>query len=117
MRNNKIRLTERDLHRIVKETVKRILSENAEYGTFDIFVSNGSRPDVAYVNDNFYEIPKGEEWDLRSRDGRRAFIDAVANGQFNRIDIQANGFDDINDFYSWLKPHGYRQCSYNANAW
>lgn len=108
---------ESKLRRVVKETVKRVLRENEEYGLFDIFISNTNRPDIAYVNNNFYEIPKGQGMDLQTRDGRRAFIDAINNGNYEMIDIQSNGFKSPDEFYSWLKPHGYRQRSYNANAW
>jgi len=112
----RIRLTEGDLRRIVNKSVRRVLREGLD-GLFEIFISNSNRPDIAYVNEEFYEIPKGDVWDLQTRDGRQEFLDTINQGGFNRIDIQANGFEDSADFYSWLKSHGYRVRHYNASAW
>lgn len=50
-----IRLTESDLHRIVKESVQRILKEEDEYDAH--FQPDDNLPDNVYFDDDAYESP------------------------------------------------------------
>ena len=105
-----VRLTEGDLHRIIKESVNKLLREN-KYGIFDVYTKDKYSPVfVRYVGESvLYEIPKELEpmlRDLDTRDGRRDFIDALSNSNLEPQDIDVD-----------LREYGYRIRSFNANAW
>ena len=105
-----VRLTEGDLHRIIKESVKRVIREN-KYGVFDVYTKDKYSPVfVRYGGESvLYEIPKELEpmlRDLDTRDGRIDFIDALSNANLEPQDIDVD-----------LREYGYRIRSFNANAW
>ena len=64
MKRNRIRLTETDLHRIVKEAVKRIVREDMKYG--DI-VNNIGADEVDDEYNVAAETEKKEELEYNSR--------------------------------------------------
>ena len=63
----KIRLTEGELHRIIKESVKRILKEGEDY-----LFSNGNFDSYAYDYDKALKDANSvEEWDEMMRDRKK----------------------------------------------
>ena len=68
----KIRLTESELHRIIKESVKRIIKENENY-----LFPNGSFDSFAYDYDKALETANSEEeWDEMMR-RRKEYNDLI----------------------------------------
>ena len=72
-----VRLTESDLHNIIKESVKRILRE--EYHTYDDYVMpNGGWDSHAYRYDDALDNAESlEDWDERMR-RRKDIVDTSA---------------------------------------
>lgn len=111
MKQNRIRLTESQLHKVIKESVKRVLKESERYGMFDALSSARHPEDGIYIKHNgqFYHIPNEEvgNYDFTTRDGRRKIIDAIRSGNINPQD-PINGAEEG----SW----GYKRRSFNADA-
>ena len=105
----RIRLTESDLHRIIKESVKRILKESN--GLFDVYTNDHMQNAPVFVsyNGTLYQLPKEMEHMLRelgTRNGRINLLDAITNGQ-----IEPSNIDVLQ-----LKRRGYQSRPFNANA-
>lgn len=111
-RKQVMRLTESDLHRVIKESVKKVLKESGDYGIFDAFNSNRHPEDGFYIryNGEFYHIPQEEvaNYQFLTRDGRREIIDAIRNGVMKQKEPIPGATTG-----SW----GYKKHSYNADAW
>ena len=111
MKKNKIRLTESQLHSIIKESVKRVLKESGDYGMFDAFNSDRHPEDGFYIryNGEFYHIPQEEvdNYQFLTRDGRREIIDAIRNGVMKQKEPIPGATTG-----SW----GYKKHSFNADA-
>ena len=70
----KIRLTESELHRIIKESVKRIIKESEDY-----LLPNGNFDSYAYDYDKALETANSEEeWDEMMRK-RKEYNDMIAH--------------------------------------
>lgn len=109
MNKKLIKLTESDLHRIVKESVKKILKESV--GVFEVYTNDymQNAPVFVRVGEEFYKVPQEMEsmiGELGTRQGRMTFIDAITNGEIPSCNV-----DVIK-----LKGHGYKSRAFNANA-
>ncbi len=104
-----IRLTESDLHRIVKESVKKILKESI--GVFEVYTNDymQNAPVFVRIGEEFYKVPQEMEsmiGELGTRQGRMTFIDAITNGEIPSCNVDVLK----------LKGHGYKSRAFNANA-
>lgn len=86
----RIRLTERDLHRIVKESVKKILKEEASLPTVEQVIakfcpSENSSEFKEQANMIYNEYKKYGYWnsEIVSEYGREAFADEICNELLN----------------------------------
>ena len=70
MKKNRIRLTESQLHRVIKESVKNVLKEDAEYPLSSTNISYDQLIDVALEKwkDIENEIKEGDFVNLLNRD-------------------------------------------------
>lgn len=105
----RIRLTESQLNRVIKESVKKILRESI--GVFDVYTNDYKKglPVYVRVNSDFYQVPPEKMAMLRelgTRQGRRDFIDTITNGEIPTCDI------DVLE----LRGRGYKSRAFNANA-
>jgi len=109
MNKKLIRLTEGDLHNIVKESIKKILKESV--GVFEVYTNDymQNAPVFVRVGEEFYKVPQEMEFmigELGTRQGRMTFIDAITNGEIPSCNVDVLK----------LKGHGYKSRAFNANA-
>lgn len=105
-----VKLTESDLHRIIKETAERILNESNN-GLFDVYSNDsmGNAPVFVYYDNKCYLLPQEMRdmlYELGTRGGRVEFLNELINIQ---------PLEKPMDAYS-LKLMGYKRHSFNANA-
>ena len=109
MNKKLIRLTEQDLHKIVKESIKKLLKESV--GVFEVYTNDymQNAPVFVKVGEEFYKVPQEMEFmigELGTRQGRMTFIDAITNGEIPSCNVDVLK----------LKGHGYKSRAFNANA-
>lgn len=105
----RIRLTESDLHRIVKESVRKVLKESV--GLFEVYTNDYMKGSPVYVSvgEDFYKLPQEMTPMLRelgTKQGRMTFIDTITNGEIPSCNV------DILK----LEGQGYKGKAFNANA-
>lgn len=108
MKNRLIRLTESDLHRIVKKSVNKVLKEDYINHHFDTGISDGSFADALYQAYAYASSPNQEKL-------RQAFPDLFPNERM--FGNEEDSFDYRNflslDHYNkhydeWKKRNGVR---------
>lgn len=101
MRNNKrtIRLTESDLHRVIKESVKQCLTE-LDWKTYANAANKSSkRSGISYWRDKGYDLPDAFKKAVRHRQRVKQFGDA-AKDAFGDQYGYSNGMPYDNDYAS-----------------
>ena len=106
---HRVRLTERDLHRIVKESVERVLKETAKTSLRNFMK-------VRYNNDNScidaLEKLTDEVW-LRSMGWKQVYSEGIGDGVYSPEEGIVAVFDE-DDLPEW---HGYQLYKYNPKTW
>ena len=116
MGNKKVvRLTESQLRNMIAESVKKVLREAKtleEDGVFDIYRHRYGGPAFLAWGFNIFEIPENYPLpNLYTNQGRNEMLAMIKNGEFKKI----NG--DFSTLLTRLGEKGYREESFNANAY
>lgn len=110
-------LEEAKIRKFIKKCVNEAL--NGRKGLFTAFDKHfiDGWDSFIYYDGNFYHTNKDNEYDLRTREGRNALLDDIEKGVIPQFDTnsEADGMS-VEEFYSWLKSHGYQTHDFNANA-
>ena len=99
---HRVRLTESDLHRIVKESVKRVLKENSRDIDDDNYFGGGL-PDRYFDDDDAPDGDRISQKQIAQLDNIANTITDIANNTSDEAELLFQAADNISEFTSRYK--------------